>query len=81
MHSAQGYLLKSFREKTVKRKLPARNKGTPTTNRKKNGKKRNKKHENHIPLNKNWRIPGSRSRLNREPSAGFENRPQPLFTM
>ena len=68
MHSAQGYLLKSFREKTVKRKLPARNKGTPTINRKKNGKKRNKKHESHIPLNKNWRIPGSRSRLNREPS-------------
>ena len=68
MHSAQGYLLKSFREKTVKRKVPVRQqKGTPTTNRKKNGKKRNKKQGNHIPLNKNWRIPGSRSRLNREP--------------
>ena len=76
MHSAQGYLLKSFREKTVKRKLPARQKGTPTTNRKKNGKKRNKRQENHIPLNRNWRIPGSRSRLNREPSYGFEIGPK-----
>ena len=68
MHSAQGYLLKSFREKTLKRKVPTRPKASPSHKRKKNAKKRDKKRENHIPLHKNWRIPGAKSRLNRDPS-------------
>ena len=70
MHSAQGYLLKSFREKTLKRRVP---KVSPSNKRKKNGKKRDKKRENHIPLHKNWRIPGAKSRLNRDPSLDLKS--------
>ena len=70
MHSAQGYLLKSFREKTLKRRVP---KASPANKRKKNDKKRDKKCENHIPLHKNWRIPGAKSRLNRDPSLDLKS--------
>ena len=81
MHSAQGYLIKSFRAKTFKRTETSGRKSTrvatPTTKRKKNvkkrDKKRDKKRENQIPLTRNWRIPGSRYRLQREPSLDLIN--------
>ena len=79
MHSAQGYLIKSFRAKTFKRTETSRRKSTraatPKTKRKKNAKKRDKKRENQIPLTRNWRIPGSRYRLQREPRLDLINEP------